>query len=82
MSQSKTVGFGGIWMEVKQRLLCGFVSGFVFYPFSLLRMSSLLVVLFKCLLDLTTSDLHPAITLATAVHLFHIWDPGTAYLRP
>jgi len=35
-------------------------------------MSSLLVDLFTCLLDPTTSDLHPVITLATIVHSFHI----------
>jgi len=36
------------------------------------NMSSLLVDLFTCLLDPTRSDLHPAITLATTVHSFHI----------
>jgi hypothetical protein len=50
------------------------VSEFAFSHFAYCSMSSLLVVLFTYLLDLTTSDLHPAITLATTVHVhsFHI----------
>ena len=36
--------------------------------------SSLPVLLFTCLLDLTTPDFHLAITLATTAHSFHIWE--------
>ena len=43
-------------------------------------MSSLQTDLFARVLDLTTSELHLAITLDTTVRSLHIWD-RTAYLR-
>jgi len=39
---------------------------------------SALLVLGTCLLDRTTSDLHPAIALATTAHSFHVWELCTS----
>jgi len=48
------------------------VSEFVFSILYVLVLANIRVILFTCLLDLTTSDLHPAITLTTTVHSLHI----------
>jgi len=58
---------------------CVLVSKFVFSHLVYCCMSSLLVDLLKRLLDPTTSDLRPAITLATTAL---VPCPGTAYLKP
>ena len=49
-------------------------SEFAISLYSLRCTSSILVVLFTCMLYLTASELHLTITLTTTTHSFHTWE--------